>query len=172
MSFDPSFSSSGAPVAPPSLRLPDRPMIRLAQVVAVFAVVGPPLAAGVAMVLLSAFQVVGSDTGFFTALGGYAGQITPNAVASLYGIPYLALLPALVLGGFFGWHEGWRGRVPGVGAVMAGGGVGALYYLVSDFLGWGAGSFGASFSLVATAVAVLVLFPVLGFLARGDQHER
>lgn len=122
-----------------------------------YAVLGPPLGLLFGIVMLSAFQIVGSDIGFFAALTGYLDGMRLDTAMTLYGWPYLAVLPALALGILFGWHEGWRGPAPLIGAVMAGGGVGALYYLVSDFLGWGAGDFGASFSLVSAALATLVL---------------
>jgi hypothetical protein len=131
-----------------------------------YAVLGPPLALVFAVTMLSAFQVVGSDTGFVAALIGYFESFRLDAVMTLYGWPYLAVLPALVLGILFGWHEGWRGPVPLIGAVMAGGGVGAFHYLVSDFLGWGAGNFGASFSLVSAALATLVLQLLFSRFAR------
>lgn len=122
-----------------------------------FAVVGPPLGLFFGVVMLSAFQIVGSDTGFIAAFMGYLEFFSLDVAPQLYGWPYLAILPALAIGILFGWHEGWRGPVPMVGAVMAGGGIGALYYLVSDFLGWGAGDLGASFSLVSAALATLTL---------------
>lgn len=142
---------------PHIITLPARPWLRLIGTALLYAVIGPPLGLFFGFVMLSAFQIVGSDTGFLTAFLGYLEIVSLGAMPQLYGLPYLAVLPALALGLLFGWHEGWRGPVPLVGAVMAGGGVGALYYLVSDFLGWGAGDFGASFSLVSTALATLVL---------------
>lgn len=143
------------------ITLPARPWLQMVKITLLYGVLGPPLGLLFGVVMLSAFQIVGSHTGFMTALMGYVEFFSLGAALQLYGWPYLAVLPALALGVLFGWHEGWRGPVPLVGAVMAGGGVGALYYLVSDFLGWGAGEFGASFSLVSAALATLVL--QLGF---------
>lgn len=146
--------------------LPARPWFRLVGTALLYAIAGPPLGLFFGVVMLSAFQMVGSDTGFLAAFLGYLEVVSLDAVPKLYSWPYLAVLPALALGLLFGWHEGWRGPVPLVGAVMAGGGVGALYYLVSDFLGWGAGDFGASFSLVSAALATLVLQLVFRGLGR------
>lgn len=151
------------------ITLPARPWLQLVKITVLYSVLGPPLGLLFGVMMLSAFQIVGSDTGFMTALRGYVAFFSPGAALQLYGWPYLAVLPALVLGVLFGWHEGWRGQVPLVGAVMAGGGVGALYYLVSDFLGWGAGDFGASFSLVSAALATFVLQLGLRSFLGGDR---
>lgn len=137
--------------------MPANPWLQLVKTALLYAVVGPPLGLLFGVVMLSAFQIVGSDTGFFAAFMGYLEFFSLEAALLLYGPPYLAVLPALAIGLLFGWHEGWRGPVPFIGAVLAGGGIGALYYLVSDFLGWGAGDFGASFSLVSAALATLTL---------------
>lgn len=153
---------------PQIISLPSQPWLRLAGIVLLLGVFGPPLGLFFGIVMLSAFQIVGSDTGFFSAFMGYVNGFSLGSASQLYGWPYLAVLPALILGIFFGWYEGWRGPVPLVGAVMVGGVVGALYYLVSDFLNWGVGDFGASFSLVSAALATLVLYPVFRGFARGD----
>lgn len=143
-------------------------MQRAVVIVLLFAILGPPVGLVVALVLLTLFAMVGSDASFGMAFAGYLSDAVAAGLARLYFWPLLAVLPAAALGGFFGWHQGWRGPVPLVGAVLAGTGVGAIFFLVSEFLGWGAGVYGASFSLVVSGVSTLVLYPLLGALARND----
>ncbi len=143
-------------------------MRRAVVITVCFAVCGPPVGLAVALVLLTLFAVIGSDAGFGAAFVGHLSDALEAGVARLYFWPLLAVVPAAALGAFFGWHQGWRGPVPFVGAVLAGSGVGALFFLVSEFFGWGAGVYGASFSLVVSGLSTLVLYPLLPLLARND----
>ena len=150
--------------------LPDRPWVRLALVTALFAALAPLLGALFGLLLLTGFAMVGSDAAFGPAFSGHFAKAMQAGLASLYLWPLLAILPASGIGVFFGWHQGWRGPVPLVGAVLAGGGVGAIYFLISEFLGWGMGAFGASFAVVLGGLTVLALFPMLRLMARNDRQ--
>ena len=143
-------------------------MRRAIVITVCFAVLGPLVGLAVALMLLTLFAVVGSDAGFGMTFINHWSDALASGITRLYFWPLLALVPAAALGAFFGWHQGWRGPVPFVGAVLAGAGVGALFFLISEFFGWGAGVYGASFSLVVSGLSTLVLYPLLPFLARND----
>lgn len=131
----------------------------------VFAFLGPLVGALLGVVMLALFAMAGSEIGFGQALAGLFADATGAGLLPLYFAPFWALVPAVLLGAFFGWHQGWRGPVPTVGGVLAGAGVGAVYFLVSEFFGLGAGLYGASFSVVISGLVVLLLLPVLRLLA-------
>ena len=151
-----------------SVLLPERPWLWLALSLCAYALVTPPVGALIGLVMLAAFATAGSDAGFVDAFLALWGTGQTAGVAGLYAWPLLAVLPAAAIGAFFGWHIGWRGPVPRVGAVFAGAGVGALYFLVGEFFGWGIGVYGASFAVVVSGLTVLVLLPLLSALERGS----
>lgn len=147
------------------ITLPQRPVMHLAVVTLVFALLGPLIGALLGAILLSMFAVAGSDTGLVDALSGTFSDAFDAGVLRLYLAPYWAFVPAAVLGAFFGWHQGWRGPVPSVGGVLAGAGIGAVYFLISEFFGLGIGLYGASFSIVVSGLVALLMLPILRLLA-------
>ncbi|MEM6711721.1 MAG: hypothetical protein AAF590_05505 [Pseudomonadota bacterium] len=163
---EPSSDASDVASIDGTITLPERPWQRSAICMAVFAVLAPPVGVLLGILMLSGFAVAGSEVAFADAFSALMDAALDVGVTGLYGPPLLAILPAAAAGAFYGWHIGWRGPVPKVGGVLAGAGFGALYFLISEFLGWGAGVYGASFSVVIAAATAFLAIPLLSLLSR------
>jgi hypothetical protein len=139
--------------------------LRLVLTALLFAVLGPPVAGLVAIVLLSSFAMVGSGVPMLEALQVYWLALFPLDPASLYLLPYWGIVPALGAGLFVGWHHGWRGRITVFSSLLLGVGVGALFYLVGAYVGWAGAAFGASFSIAVCVPPMLLLCALARLLA-------
>lgn len=164
MSPDPTPNSSESPV----ITLPDRPWPRAIAIVALFALAGPALGGMVGGFLLASFMVVGSDA---TVGEAFAAFFPVATLLSVYGALFgywLGVVPAVVAGGIVAWHEGWRGPVTGWSALLLGAGIGAIYYMVSEFMALEGGRYGASFAVIVCLVPTYVLSRIARFWGRKD----
>ncbi|MBV6656894.1 MAG: hypothetical protein KI785_03905 [Devosiaceae bacterium] len=130
-----------------------------------FVVFGPPIGVAIALVLLSAFAAVGSDTSFFAALAERWVAMHPLQPGALYLAPFWGVAPALVAGLVVGWSEGWRGPITLFSGFLLGMGVGALFYMIGEFAGFAGAVYGASFSVAVCAAAIMVLVLAVRFVS-------
>jgi hypothetical protein len=148
--------------------LPDKPWLRLAGIVVLFVVLGPAIGGITGGLALSIAAAMGSDATLFEAIVSF---FPIAALFSLYGAIFgywLGFAPALAAGLFIGWHEGWRGPVTGFSAALLGMAVGALYFMVSEFLGLEGGTYGAAFGVLVCAVPTYVLSRLVRYWGRDD----
>ena len=150
------------------MTLPERPVWRAVAILLLFALLGPPLGGMVGGLSLAVAGFVGSEA----TLGESLSEFLPVAIIfSVYGafLAYgLGILPALVSGAVIAWHEGWRGPVTGFSACLLGVGIGAIYYMLGEFMGSQNAVFGAIFSILVCLVPTYILSRIARFWGRND----
>ncbi|MGD1886044.1 MAG: hypothetical protein ACFB01_02780 [Cohaesibacteraceae bacterium] len=152
----------------PETTLPERPWPRAAAIVVLFALVGPALGGLIGGLLLASFMVIGSDATVGEALAAFFPVATLLSVyGALFGY-WLGVVPAVVAGAVVAWHEGWRGPVTGWSALLLGSGIGAIYFMVSEFMALEGGRYGASFAVIVCLVPTYLLSRIARFWGRND----
>jgi hypothetical protein len=148
--------------------LPEKPWLRAAGIVTVFVVLGPALGGITGGLALAGAMAIGSDA----SLGEAIVAFFPAAeLFSLYGAVFgswLGFVPALAAGVIIAWHEGWRGPVTGFSAALLGMVIGALYFMVSEFLALEGGTYGAAFGVLVCAVPTFLLSRLIRVWSRND----
>ncbi len=150
------------------ITLPEQPWRRVAAIMALFLAVGPALGVLAGGLSLALVAVIGGSVGAGEALATFVPAsflFSANGALLTYG---LGLVPALVCGGVIAWHEGWRGPVTGFSAFLLGVGVGALYYMISEFIGLQNAVYGAIFSVVVCLVPTYLLSRIARLWGRND----